>query len=409
MHIVVLGAGVVGVTTAYYLTERGHTVTVVERAAAFASGASCGNGGQLSYSFTDALASPALLSKLPGIIAGANPAFYVHPRVNTQLLGWGLDFLRQCTVAKNQKNTVAVLKLALRSGELMEKLRTRTLLEFSHRRASKLVMMDGPKALEEARGICDLKNRHGCDAEPISLERAIDLEPALAHMNNKYVGAIYSQSDEVGDSLVFTSRLGKWLSDNHDVEFLMNTTVLDITARGGKLTTVETDSGPLTPDAVVVCLGAWSYELLQKLGITARIYPMRGYSVTLPSLKTSNFVSITDPGSKTVFTRLGDQVRIAGFADFVGYRTAKDDTRARTLIETAQKTAPKIGDFSAKSINQWGGFRPMTPNSQPLLGPCAIEGEEMAMRIAERVVGITDKLKIPYVFKGSFKKASFFL
>lgn len=374
MHVVVLGAGVVGITTAYYLTERGHTVTVLDRALDMASGASGRNGGQLSYSFTDAMASPALLSKLPGIVAGLNPAFHVRPTVNMQLIRWGLEFLRQCTKAQHRKNTVSILQLALRSGELMTQLRARTSVEFSHRRASKLVMVDGPKALEEASEICELKKRYGCDAQLITVEKALEIEPALSHMTNDYVGAVYSRSDELGDSQAFTIGLGKWLAEHHGTEFLMNTSVREITTSGGKLATLETDRGTLKPDAVVVSMGAWSYGLLRKLGIVTRIYPMRGYSVTLPSIETSNSVSITDPGSKTVFSRIGDQVRIAGFADFVGYQTAKDDTRAQTLMETARKTAPEIADFTVNSPNSWGGFRPMTPDSQPLIGPSKIEG-----------------------------------
>jgi D-amino-acid dehydrogenase len=374
MHVVVLGAGVIGVTTAYYLAERGHTVTVVDHANEVASGASGGNGGQLSYSFTDAMASPALLAKLPRIIAGLNPAFYVRPPINPQLLCWGLAFLRQCTTSRNRENTAAVLQLAMRSGELMTQLRNRTALEFSHCRTAKLVMLDGPKALDEARGACELKCQHGSEVRLVTLAEAVEIEPALAHMNNNYAGAVYSPSDEVGDSQAFSSGLARWLVENHGTEFCLNTTVKKIATSNSNLVAVETDRGTLEPDAVVVCLGAWSYRLLRTLGINTRIYPMRGYSVTLPSIETSNRVSITDPGSKTVFSRLGEEVRIAGFADFVGYRTNRDEIRAHTLLQTALKTAPAIADFTTSSANEWAGFRPMTPNSQPLIGPSAIEG-----------------------------------
>lgn len=374
MHIVVLGAGVIGVTTAYYLSERGHRVTVVDRAAEIASGASGDNGGQLSYSFTDAMASPALLSKLPGLLAGLNPAFHVRPPINPQLIRWGLAFLSQCTTARNRNNTTSILKLALRSGELMNRLRKRTALEFSHRQAGKLVMLDSPKGITEAKKACVLKRKYGCDAQVITLEQAIAIEPALAHMNNGYAGAIYSESDEVGDTRVFTSRLSEWLTENHDTEFLLNTTVRSLVVKKQKLVTVETDKGTLQPDAVVVCLGSWSDRLLRPLGIKTNIYPMRGYSVTLPCVKGSNSVSITDLNSKTVFSRLDDEVRIAGFADFVGFGTRKDPERTRILLETARKTAPAIANFSVSSASEWGGFRPMTPDSRPLTGPSAIDG-----------------------------------
>jgi len=138
MHVVVLGAGVIGVTTAYYLTERGHTVTVVEREDEVASGASGGNGGQLSYSFTDAMASPALLAKLPRVISGLDPAFDVRPPIDTLPIRWGLDFLKQCTSQRARSNTLAVLQMAMRSSSLMAELRSQVSLDFSFRRAGKL-------------------------------------------------------------------------------------------------------------------------------------------------------------------------------------------------------------------------------------------------------------------------------
>ncbi len=374
MHIVVLGAGVIGVTTAYYLSEHGHTVTVVDREQDVASGASGKNGGQLSYSFTDAMASPALLSKLPRIVAGLNPAFHIRPKINPQLLRWGMAFLGQCTHRKNSENTISVLQLALRSGMLMRVLHSHTSLEFSYRRAGKLVLQDSQQAMAEASVACELKRQYGCDARPVTLSEAMEIEPALKEMKNSYAGAVYSETDEVGNSLEFTSRLALWLEANRDVEFKLDTAVHNIVAKNGKLVAVETDKGVLKPDAVVVCLGAWSNRLLRPIGIKTNIYPMRGYSLTLPSIETSNSVSITDLTNKTVFSRFGNQVRIAGFADFVAYCTGKDTERTQTLLETARRTAPAIADFTAGTISEWGGFRPMTPNSQPLVGPSAVEG-----------------------------------
>jgi len=374
MHVVVLGAGVVGVTTAYYLCERGHRVTVVERADAVASGASAGNGGQLSYSFTDAMASPALLTKMPKMMTGLDPAFLVRPPLNTQLVYWGQAFLRQCTSHQNRQNTLVILQLALRSDALMAGLRARTGLQFSFRRAGKLVMLGSHDAMTEAAQVCTLKRQFGCDARVVTFSEAVAIEPALAHMKNQYAGAVYSENDQVGNSLEFTSGLSEWLRRNREVEFRLNTTVNRIVARAGKLEAVETDNGALRADAVVVCLGAWSSQLLDPLGIRTNIYPMRGYSVTLPAIGTSNSVSISDTAYKIVFSRLGDSMRIAGFADFVGYRTGADHARVQTLLDTARAIAPSIADYTVSANAAWGGFRPMTPDSRPLLGPSSIEG-----------------------------------
>ena len=374
MRVVVLGAGVVGVTTAYYLSERGHSVTVVDRAESVASGASAGNGGQLSYSFTDAMASPALFSKFPKMMAGLDPAFYVRPPLNSQLVCWGQAFLRQCSGHQNRQNTLAILQLALRSASLMTELRTQTGLKFSFREAGKLVLLAGKAALTEAAQVCTLKRQYGCDARVVTFAQAAEIEPALNHLENEYAGAVYSKSDQVGDSLEFTTGLSQWLTLNRETEFRLNTTVQKIVTRGNKLAAVETDQGTIQADAVVVCMGAWSSKLLDPLGIKTNIYPMRGYSLTLPASETSNSVSITDPGCKIVFSRLGDEIRIAGFADFVGFRTGMDGVRAQKLYKTARTIAPSIANYDVSSTGEWGGFRPMTPDSRPLTGPSSVEG-----------------------------------
>jgi D-amino-acid dehydrogenase len=374
MHVVVLGAGVVGLTTAYYLSQNGHRVTVVDSADEVAAGASGGNGGQLSYSFTDAMASPALLSKMPRMMAGLDPAFHVRPPLNSQLISWGLSFLRQCTSERNRKNTTAILKIALCSAKLMAELRSRVPLDFSFRQAGKLVMLGGQKAWDDAEELCELKRKHGCEVSVISIQEAEKIEPALQHMTNAYYGAVYSEKDEIGDSLAFTSGLSQWLLSNRDVEFRLNTTVRKIITKNGKLLAADTDQGRLDADAMVVCMGSWSNQVLHPLGIRTKIYPMRGYSLTLPAAPNSSSVSITDPNSKIVFSRLDEQIRIAGFADFVGYSTEKDANRAQTLLATARKIAPQIANYDVESINEWGGFRPLTPDSRPLIGPSKIEG-----------------------------------
>lgn len=374
MHVVVLGAGVIGVTTAYYLSERGHRVTLVDSADSVASGATEGNGGQLSYSFTDAMASPALLSKIPRMMTGLDPAFFVRPTLNTQLFCWGQAFLRQCSSHRNRQNTTAILQLALQSAALMTELRSQTSLEFSFRQAGKLVLQAEHAAMTEAAKLCALKREYGCDARVVTFAEAVEIEPALKHLENEYAGAVYSKSDQVGDSLEFTTGLAQWLALNRETEIKLNTRVQKIVTRGGKLSVIETDQGALQADAVVVCLGAWSNHLLDPLGIKTNIYPMRGYSLTLPACDTSSSVSITDPGCKIVFSRLGENMRIAGFADFVGYRTGADPKRTQKLLNLARKIAPSIANYNVSSIGEWGGFRPMTPDSRPLIGPTAIEG-----------------------------------
>ncbi len=374
MHVVVLGAGVVGVTTAYYLSERGHSVTVIERAGDVATGASGGNGGQLSYSFTDAMANPALLTKLFPIILGRNSAFRMQPPFNALPARWGWAFLRQCTSHSARSNTLAVLQTALRSSALLAELRKHVPLEFSFRKAGKLVLLNTPSEVKAAENICTVKQQHGCNVQVISLAQASAIEPALPHLNSRCIAAVYSEDDEVGDALAFTSQLSQWLITNHDVEFCFNTAVDRIGVENGKLIEVETNNGVFKPDAVVVCLGAWSNRFLKPLGVRTNIYPVRGYSVTLPPGNKPNTVSISDLDNKMVYSQLGDGIRIAGFADLIGFRTTRDSDRIRILLDTARNFAPNIANYDESFIDEWGGFRPMTPNSRPIVGPTTTEG-----------------------------------
>ncbi len=264
--------------------------------------------------------------------------------------------------------------MALRSSSLMTELRSRISLEFAFRKAGKLVLLNNQPELEAAEELCRVKRQIGCDVRVVDFEQAINIEPALAHIQSQCVGAVYSADDEVGDALLFTEQLSRWLASHRNVEFQFNTEVHRITTEKGNIGSVETDSGTYKPDALVVCLGAWSSRFLQPLGIRADVYPIRGYSVTLPPGDKPNTVSVSDLSNKMVYSRLGDQIRIAGFADIVGYSIHRDKDRVRTLLDTARGFAPKIADYNETSRSEWGGFRPVTPDSRPLVGPTTING-----------------------------------
>ena len=374
MHVVVVGAGVIGITTAYYLTERGYNVTVVERENDVAGGASGRNGGQLSYSFTDAMATPALLSKLPWMVSGQDSAFNVRPPISDLPICWGWAFLQQCTAQRARENTLAVLEMSLRSAGLISELQAKVPLDFLFRKAGKLVMINSQKELQSSKEVCVMKRAHGSDVRVVTPEEAREIEPALAHMNTRISGAVYSECDSVGDASEFTSQLGQWLANQGNTEFQLNTRLDRIIAKSGKLHAIETDKGTLEADAVVVCLGAWSEKILKPLRIPANIYPVRGYSLTLPTGEQANNVSISDLETKMVYSRMGDQIRIAGFADFVGFSTDQDKRRSQKLLDTARRFAPEIANYDAQEHNEWGGFRPMTPNSQPLVGATNVKG-----------------------------------
>ena len=379
MHVAVLGAGVTGVTTAYYLTENGHSVTVIDRAPEVAAGASWRNGGQLSYSFTEAFANPSLLRKLPGQILGFDDSIRVRPPINRHLINWGFELLGQCTRQKAKLNTIFVLRLAMQSSRLLKDIRESIPLEFSFRRAGKLVMLGTQAELNSARIAQELKEKEGCRTEILNFQQACDIEPGLNRFSNSYIGASWSKHDEVACPKKFCLGLSRWLMKNRGVEFLLNESIDQIETNGGRISRITMSSGSIEPDAAIVCLGVNSVEVLRPLGIKVNIYPLRGYSVTLPLGPDPVSASITDLKSKIVFSRLGDKIRIAGLADILGpdfeqNGSKHDEHRIRDLVEIAHSLAPRIADFNAKTDDGWSGVRPMTTNSRPIVGPTDIEG-----------------------------------
>ena len=372
MRVVVLGAGVIGVTTAYYLSRVGCQVTVVDRAATVADAASRANGGQLSYSFTDALAKPGFIAQIPALLAGRNPGSRV--RLAPEFLPWGLRFLAQCTSARAQQNTLSVLHTAMRSASLMNDIRQNLPFDFSHRRAGKLVLLSSGDELRSAEASSKLKNLHGCTTEILTAKEAIDLEESLDALSATFTGAVYSGNDEVADARLFTQGMQAWLEQNGAATFVLGATVEGIPKQQNRVRSVLVSGQEIDADAIVVCAGAWSGKLLRPLGIDPHIYPVRGYSVTLPQGERSPLVSVTALKQRIVFSRINGRMRIAGFADFTGFSTVDDHQRIETLVDVARSFAPLAADYAAVEQHRWGGFRPMTPDGRPRTGRTSVDG-----------------------------------
>jgi len=206
------------------------------------------------------------------------------------------------------------------------------------------------------------------------MDEAISIEPGLAHMPGPYAGAVYSPDDPVGDSRAFAEILARHLRNTTTCKIKLNTQIDKLIVEKDKLKAIATDQGVLDADAVVMCLGSWSPALLKPLGVDTRIYPVRGYSVTLPPGPNVPSVSITDLGCRFVASRICEKVRIAGFADFLGYSTSRDSKRVQRLLDVARTKAPGVADYTSTPNDAWGGFRPLTPDGHPVIGPTPIKG-----------------------------------
>ena len=374
MRVAVLGAGVVGVLTAYYLVRRGHCVTVIEQAGDVASGTSFANAAQLSYSFTDALARPAFVRRIPSLLLDRDPGIRIRSRPGSDFLRWGLAFVRQCTSRRARDNTAAVLQLATRSSALMDELRNALPLEFAYRPAGKLVLLSDRGEMAAARESAELKRRNGCRVEILTRQEAIDVEPSLSSVQDDFIAAAYSAGDAVADARAFTSGLAGWLAENTSCSIRLGERVTSLAISDEGISGVRTDRGEHAADAVVVCLGCESAGLLRPLKIPVPICPVRGYSVTLPAGAAAPCASVTHPRRRIVYSRINGFIRIAGFADFVDTGTSGDAARIETLLAVARRTAPLAADYEAPERHAWGGFRPMTPDSRPLVGPTRVPG-----------------------------------
>lgn len=375
MRAIVLGAGVVGVTTAYYLSRQGYQVTVVDRAPDVASATSHANGGQLSYGFADALATPAFARSIPALMAGRN--FATRIRITPRLIPWGLRFLGQCTSRRARATSITMLNMARESADLMSELQQQVDIDFSFRPAGKIVLLSTDDELRAAERNTKFKRDQGFDMRILARSEAESVEPAIASYQGPVKAAVFSKSDDVADAQRFSTGLRQHMEQQRGVTFRLETSVDKLLQSGSRVTGVSinaNDEETLSGDIVVVCLGAWSSSLLKPLGIDPHIYPVRGYSVTLPLGEDAPSASLTSLTNRFVFSRLNGSMRIAGFTDFDDFHARDDAGRVATLLAAAKRLAPQFANYDCEDIKAWGGFRPMTPSGIPLVGPSKIPG-----------------------------------
>lgn len=370
-EIIVLGAGVVGLTTALALAEDGHQITVVDAAKSQGAGASLGNGGQLSFLFTDAFSSPAMLRKIPSYLAGRDPAVRIRPTASWQFAHWSWSFLANGSKQRFERNTLRLLDLALESRERFASISSR--LGFDHRRAGKLTLYPSLAALRDAEQTVLMKRSAGVRQTILSPREALEIEPALAGYTYPIAGALWSPDDEAGDCSLFCNELRTILEEDYGVSFQFGTKITNIESDRGRLTAIRTDQGEIACHRAVISLGVSSRRIAASAGISLPIWPLQGYSMTIPALPDAPRVSITDSARKIVFCRLADRLRIAGIADLGPPDQRFDAQRFSSFAKAAERAFPIAGNYRAE-VNAWTGFRPMTPDNQPIIGMTRLKG-----------------------------------
>lgn len=368
MRVIVLGAGVVGVTAAWYLAEAGHEVTVIDREPEAGLETSFANGGQISVCHAEPWANPGVLSKVVKWIGHESSPLLWRMRADPAQWAWGLRFLRECTPTRTRANIIAILKLALYSRERLQALRRELGLEYDHLERGILHVYTDPGEFEHAIPQAALMREFGCDRYVKTTEECLAIEPALRHAAVKIVGGTYTASDESGDARKFTQALAAKCSER-GVSFHYGNAINALQAEAGRVSGVQLADGQvLHADTYVAALGSYTPLLLKPLGVRLPIYPGKGYSATLQLTDdaVAPVVSITDDGHKLVYSRLGQRLRVAGTAEFNGYNTELNAVRCQALIKRTLQLFPEARSQGEPEF--WAGLRPVTPGNVPYIG-----------------------------------------
>jgi D-amino-acid dehydrogenase len=367
MRVLVLGAGVVGVTAAYFLNRAGHEVTVVDRQPGAGLETSFANGGQVSASHSLPWSSPSAPFLMLKWLGKKDAPLLWRLRADPSQWLWGVRFLANCTPGRSTANMEKNLALGLHSRSLLKYIRAETGIRYDERTQGILQIFRNKEQFETAARSAEIMTRMGCAETVLDRDRCLTLEPALRDTGDALVGGVHAPGDETGDAHLFTQELARILAER-GVVFRYDVTVTRLEAERGAISRVVVAGGEITADAYVMALGSYSQLLLNPLGINPHVFPTKGYSVTVPMAGRNGAptVSITDVDHKIVYSRLGDRMRVAGTAEFAGYDAALTDDRARVVLAYAQKQFPNAGDFTQAKL--WAGLRPLTPDGVPVLG-----------------------------------------
>jgi len=376
MRVIVLGAGLLGTTSAYFLQQLGHDVTVVDRQAAPGAETSFANGGQISVSHAEPWANPSAPLKVLQWLGREDAPLLFRLRADMRQWLWGLQFLRECTPARTRHNIEQIVSLGSYSRETLQQLRRETNIQYDQRTQGILHFYTSQKEFDGALGPAEQMRALGCERRVVSADEAVRLEPALAHIRPQLAGATYTAEDESGDANTFTRELAR-LAQSAGVQFRLGCHITALRTAGGALDHVEITNADgrferMHADAYVLAMGSFSPLLAEPLGVRLPIYPAKGYSVTMPvrDAAAAYEVSLTDDEYKLVFSRYtgerGDRLRIAGTAELNGYGRDLNPVRCEAIVRRVEQLFPGAGD--ATQAQFWTGLRPATPSNVPLIG-----------------------------------------
>ena len=373
MHVVVMGAGVIGTTTAYYLSRAGHEVTVIDRQPNVALETSFANAGQISPGYASPWAAPGVPLK------AFKWMFQHHSPLAIKLTGdmyqyqWMIRMLAECNINRYQINKERMVRLSEYSRDCLDQLRKDTQINFDERQLGTLQLFRKQEQLDIAGKDTEVLKEENVPFELLDKEGVIRVEPALAHATVDFVGGLRLPNDQTGDCQKFTTELSE-IAKKQGVQFLFNTHIKSISKSNDKIEAIMLKDGTqIKGDAYVMALGSYSHEMLKLIGIEAPVYPLKGYSITTKILDESKspISTILDESYKIALTRFDDRIRVGGMAEINGYDRSLNTTREDTLIMVLQQLFPNASDIS--DAHFWTGLRPATPDGTPIVGKTIVK------------------------------------
>lgn len=373
MKILVLGAGVVGMATAYYLSREGHDVQVVERHEGAGMETSFANAGGLCPGFATPWAAPGMPAKVLAMALDCSAPVRFSLWPEPQRLGWVRQWLRECNAARFRTNKLRMQRIAHYSFACLRQLMAETHIDFDFRAGGVLQLFQTEAQRQYGHAAASALQELGIAHSLLDAQAALALEPALRDARIPLASALHLPCDASGDSHAFCQSLWTW-SKGHGTRFRFGTQVHHLLHEAGRVTGVQTSSGILRSDATVIALGNQAAALVAPLGIRLPIYPVKGFSITAPITQGgwAPRMSVMDEHSKVMISRLGNRIRAAGMAELVGHDLSLKPARKTALMRVVQSLFPHGIDYENTTF--WAGLRPMTPDGPPILGPCGWNG-----------------------------------
>ncbi|HEY5816967.1 MAG TPA: D-amino acid dehydrogenase [Mesorhizobium sp.] len=367
MRVLILGSGVIGVTAAYYLAEAGHEVEVVDRQSGPALETSFANAGEVSPGYASPWAGPGVPVKAVKWLLMHFGPLVIRPKVDPAMIVWVLQMLRNCTSARYAINKARMVPIAEYSRDCLKALRAETGIEYDDRAQGTLQLFRTQSQVDHTGGDIEVLKEFGVPYEVLDPEGCVRAEPALAGVREKFKGGLRLPGDETGDCKIFTERLAR-LAEARGVKFRFNTAIKGFATEAGRIAGVDTSAGVLKADLYVAAMGSYTPVMMRPLGLTVPVFPIKGYSITVPITDPDGapVSTVMDETYKVAITRLGDRIRVGGTAEISGYDMALRDARRATLEHSVGDLFPRGGDVSKATF--WCGLRPMTPDGPPIIG-----------------------------------------